>query len=138
MIRRFKYIIIQFALLVIAAGMFSACSPSPIDTIYDAYASIEYIMRTNIDDPHKLVEELNAFSAANRAKLNDARVACDKMGKEQKVRMIDQRLDDLNDITQKLVNLDLEIQDRLAQTPADLELYRQSVQNLGVVQPQNK
>jgi len=135
MLRQFKYFISKVSLILLAAFLFSACSPSPIDTIYDAYVQIEYIMRTNVDNPDKLVEELNAFSAANRAKLNDAREACEEMDTDKKVRMIDQRLDELNAITLKIVNLDLEVQDRLAHDLVKLERYRQSVQNLGVVQP---
>ena len=122
---------------VLCAFVFCACSPSPVDVIYDVYASLEYIMRSHLDEPDALIAEINAYADANRERLRAARKACDEMGRDRKIRMIDQRLDELNEIVLKLANLDLEIQDRLEDDPVRLDAYRMSIRNINFISPEN-
>lgn len=122
---------------ILCAFVFCACSSEPIDVVYDSYVSMEHIMRKNIDDPDALIAEMNTFVEANRDKIKEARKAFDEMGKDRKLRMIDQRLDELNVVTLRIVNLDLEIQDRLQNDPAKLEAYRLCIRNINFISPEN-
>ena len=131
------HVVKMLVVAIVCVFVFCACASEPIDVVYDSYVSMEHIMRKNIDDPDALIAEMNTFAEANREKIKEARKAFDEMGVDHKLRMIDHRLDELNVVTLRIVNLDLEIQDRLQNDPAKLDAYRLCMRNINFISPES-
>ncbi len=125
----------KWLLSLICAAMFLciACAPDPWDQVLGTLDEVETVMRVNVEDPDKLLSELDRVISSSRPVLRDAhsRIINGSVSEgERKLNVNKQRF---LDVVSRITDLDLEIQDRLKDDPQKLNAYIERVNQLGVL-----
>ncbi len=127
-----KKFILVFISLMLAFGL-GACAPKPEVTLVDSLKSIESVMRKNLEEPDRLIAELGAYADANQQAWVDMKRAFNAMSRDDYMRIIDHKQDDIRELMLKIMNLDLEFQDQLRNDPVRLAAYMATLKKIGVL-----
>ena len=116
-------------ILIAATLLLSACAKPQADQ--ESLAAIENAMRLNVNDPDKLFTELDACiekyqSVWAKSDLQNHVTDRDKVTQEYEI-----RAEKIRRHTFNIINLDLEIQDRLIDDPVRLKAYESRVARIG-------
>ncbi len=117
-------------LLTVYLLLASACAKSPEYVLLDSFDDIESIMRDNVEDPDTLIQKLNEYSAAHHDDWQNMINKFETIGEENVTRALDQHQERLRQTLLNIVNLDLEIQDRLQDDPVRMTAYQKAIHDL--------
>lgn len=127
-----KKFILGFICLILAFCL-GACAPKPEVTLVDALQNIESIMRKNMEEPDRLIAELGAYADANQQAWAEMKRTFNAMSRDDYMRIIDHKQDDIREGMLKIMNLDLEFQDQLKNDPKRMAAYMAAVKKIGVL-----
>lgn len=118
-------------ILIAATLLLSACAKPQADQVIESLAAIENAMRLNVNDPDKLFTELDVCIEKYqpvwaKSDLQNHVSDRDKVTQEYEI-----RAEKIRRHTFNIINLDLEIQDRLIDDPVRLKAYESRVARIG-------
>ena len=111
----------------------TACAPDPWDQVIGTLCEIETVMRQNVDNPDRLMTELDRVIVSSGPVLEDAHRRIINGSASEGERKLNVNKKRLLEITGNITDLDLEIQDRLKDDPQKLNAYIERVNRLGVL-----
>ncbi|MBR4985168.1 MAG: hypothetical protein IKY83_05475 [Proteobacteria bacterium] len=118
-------------LLIACTLLVSACEKPQADQIYESLTAIENAMRTHINEPEKLLTALDDCIDQYQDVWANSKVQEQTADRERLTQEYDIRADKLRQVMIHLVNLDLEIQDRLLDDPEMLRAYEARIARIG-------
>ena len=118
-------------ILIASALLFSACAKPQADQVLDSLAEIETAMRLNVNDPDKLFLALDDCIEKYKAVWANSDKQNLEKDRDKLSQAYDIRAERIRKLTQSIVNLDLEIQDRLIDDPDRLRAYENRVSRIG-------
>jgi len=125
----------KWLLSIVCAAMFLciACAPDPWDQVLGTLDEVESVMRLNVEDPDKLISELDRVIETSRPVLRDAHRRIIHGSASEGERKLNVKKQKFLDVVNRITDLDLEIQDRLKDDPQKLNAYIARVNQLGVI-----
>lgn len=130
-------------MLILLAFLCVACHPSYISEMVEADQELEYVLRANLEDPDALLAALDAYidkyqplwdKNAEHLKLEGKDLERVDAKYDREINVVGARV---REIFLNIVDLDLEIQDRLQNDPQKLRDYQARIMKIGVPQSQN-
>ena len=123
--------IILYALVFLSVS----CAPDPWEQVVGTLDEIETVMRQNVEDPDKLIAELDRVIETKHPVIKEAHqriIYEDSISKGERKLNVNKKK--LLDVVSRITDLDLEIQDRLRDDPQKLNAYMERVNQLGVLE----
>ena len=119
-------------ILCLVAFLLISCAPDPWDQVVGSLNELETVMRQNVEDPDKLIVELDRLIETKQPELRDAHQRIINGSVSTGDRKLNANKQKLLDVIVRITDLDLEIQDRLRDDPQKLYAYMKRVNQLGV------
>lgn len=110
-----------------------ACSPSPEVTLIHSLNTVASILRNNMDHPDTLIEQLNAYADANQETWMRMNREFQSMSKEDYMRIIEHKEDDMRVLMLMIMNLDLEFQDQIKHDAVRMAAYMSAINKVGIL-----
>lgn len=118
-------------LLLFLSLVLMACSSSPSDRLLDSLKAIEAVMQAGVTEPEILVAELEKCVKEHRVLWKDLRLEFEDYNELQLMRELGTREPELRAIMTRIVDLDLEIQDRIMDQYELRDRYMAAIRSIG-------
>ncbi|MCL2326630.1 MAG: hypothetical protein FWC40_09080 [Proteobacteria bacterium] len=125
--------LLRHSLPIVLAAALLACSPAPSAQVLESLNSIESIMRQNRRDPDALILKLGHWANENQLaweKIRNEYAQLSETGIERELSAYEKRI---RQTMTNILDLDLEIQDRLRNDPERMSGYQQAFRRTGVL-----
>ena len=124
-------ILIFTAFLLLSLFLLPSCGKNHSEMVLESLQAIEYVMRTNLDDPEKMLIELDACIEKYGPVWEKSHHLLETRSKDSYRKEFNLQIAQLRKTTSEIIDLDLEIQDRLQDRPELLKAYEERVQRIG-------
>ena len=129
MIHRFKVAILFFFIFALMCAL-SACRNDPMGRTVERIDALVVLMDTHKEDPDTLLKELDVFIKDNAEGFAKDREALLKMDAESLLQLSGKHEDILQERLMDLMDVSLEIQDRLRYSPDKLKQFQKLIESL--------
>ncbi len=111
--------------------MLPSCGKNHTEMVLESLQAVEYAMRTNLDDPEKMLVELDACIEKYGPVWDKSHHLLETQSKDSYRKEFNLQIVHLREVSREIIDLDLEIQDRLQDQPELLKAYEERVQRIG-------
>lgn len=131
---RLKYLLLA-AFSALYLFTLPSCAKNHSEMVLESLQAIEYAMRTNLEDPEKLLTELDACIEKYGPVWEKSHHLLETRTKDSYKKEVNLQIVKLRATAREIIDLDLEIQDRLEDRPELLKAYEERVKRIGYVLP---
>ncbi len=123
--------VIFLLIFVLCLCAFTGCGKNQSELILESLQAVETAMRQNVDNPEKLFAELDECIEKYAPVWEASSHLLEHRTKASFKKEFNLQIEDLRTVSQEIVDLDLEIQDRLKDQPELLKAYGERVRRIG-------
>ncbi len=119
-------------MLFFCISLMTSCGKNQSEQILESLQAVETAMRQNVDDPEALFAELDKCIEQYTPVWEKSAHLLETTPKDSFQREMNLQIVKLRAVSQEIIDLDLEIQDRIQNQPELIKAYRDRIQRIGI------